>query len=220
MADIEKEKSIEELHLEAEFEEEVAPEQESFSTEDIEATWHLIKAGYDIKMSYIAKSTTVAPDTFKKWIKQRIRWNIGGWQTIMKYKKYFFRKGMLGHFILPLFSISLVIGVVGLGIFFYRALRKILFSYLSTKYSLAAQTAIFALEDINLNPSILNFLGIILFVIGLLFVLFSLKHVNRQIKEKESFFSVIFYSVVYIVLQPLVLIISLSKLATGKYSWR
>ena len=31
-------------------------------TEDIEATWHLIYEGYKIKMSFLSKASTVAPD--------------------------------------------------------------------------------------------------------------------------------------------------------------
>ncbi len=189
-------------------------------TEDIEATWHLIHDGYKVRMSFVSKVTTVAPDTLKKWFTQRIRWNIGGYQTILKYKHCFFRKGILGIFILPLFSISLVLGVFGLGFFIYRILMRILSSYLSTKYSIAAQTAVFALEDINFNPSILNFLGVVLFILGLTFVFFALRLINKHIKEKESFFSVIFYLLVYIVLRPVVLIVSLYKFSRGKYSWR
>lgn len=188
-------------------------------TEDIEITWHLIHDGYKVKMSFVAKSSTVAPDTLKKWIKQRIRWNIGGYQTIIKYKKNFFRKGMLGLFILPFFSVSLLLGVFGLGILFYRTARRFFVSYLATKYSIAAQTAILRLQEVNLNPSILNFLGIVLFVLGLGFIFLSLNYMNNNIKEKESFFSVIFYSLVYILLRPIVLIISLGKFLTGKYSW-
>ena len=189
-------------------------------TEDIEATWHLIHDGYKIKMSFLSKASTVAPDTLKKWFKQRIRLNIGGFQTILKYKHCFFRKGMLGFFILPFFSISLVLGTFGLGLFVYRIFRRILSSYLSTYYSIAAQTAVLVLNDINFNPSILNFLGVILFVLGLSFVFFALRFVNKNIHEKESFFSVIFYSLIYILLRPLVLIVSLYKFLRGKYSWR
>ncbi len=189
-------------------------------TEDIEATWHLIHDGYKVRMSFISKVTTVAPDTLKKWFTQRIRWNIGGYQTILKYKHCFFRKGILGLFILPLFSISLVLGVFGLSLFIYKISIRILSSYLSTKYSIAAQTAVFVLEDISFNPSILNFLGVILFILGLAFVFFALRLVNKHIKEKESFFSVIFYLLVYIVLRPIVLIVSLYKFLIGKYSWR
>ena len=189
-------------------------------TEDIEATWHLIHDGYKIKMSFLSKASTVAPDTLKKWFKQRIRWNIGGFQTILKYKHCFFRRGMLGFFILPFFSISLVLGTFGLGLFVYRIFRRILSSYLSTYYSIAAQTAVLVLNDINFNPSILNFLGVILFVLGLSFVFFALRFVNKNIHEKESFFSVIFYSLIYILLRPFVLIVSLYKFLRGKYSWR
>ena len=188
-------------------------------TEDIEATWHLIHDGYKIRMSFVSKASTVAPDTLKKWFKQRIRWNIGGFQTILKYKHCWFRKGMLGFFILPFFSISLVLGTFGLALFGYRILRRLVSSYLSTRYSVAAQTAILVLEDINLNPSVLNFLGIILFILGLAFVFFALRFVNKHISEKESFFSVIFYLLIYILLRPIVLIVSLYKFIRGKYSW-
>jgi biofilm PGA synthesis N-glycosyltransferase PgaC len=189
-------------------------------TEDIEATWHLIHDGYKVRMSFMSKVSTVAPDTLKKWFKQRIRWNIGGFQTILKYKHCFFRKGMLGFFILPFFSISLILGSFGLGIFIYRILRRFAYSYLIANYSVEAQTAIIALNDINLNPSVLNFLGIVLFILGLGFVFFALGIINRHIRERESFFSVIFYSLIYILLRPVVLIVSLYKFFTKKYSWR
>ena len=127
---------------------------------------------------------------------------------------------MLGYFILPFFSISLILGTFGLGIFFYRGLRQILSWYLSTKYSIAAQTALITLNDINFNPSVLNFLGVVLFLFGMAFIFFALKIVNDHIHEKESFFSVIFYSLVYILLRPIVVIVSLYKFFTGDYSWR
>ena len=189
-------------------------------TEDIEAAWRMLDNGYQIRMSYVAKVTTVAPNTIKKWMVQRIRWNIGGYQTILKYKNRFFKKGMLGLFILPFFSISLILGVLGLGIFCYRIFRRIVISYLSTKYSIMAQTAVLTLNDTNFNPSVLNFLGVILFILGLIFIFFALKNINGQTKEKESFFSVIFYSIIYILLRPIVLVYSLGKFLTGNYSWR
>ncbi len=91
---------------------------------------------------------------------------------------------------------------------------------MSTKYSIAAQTALIALNDINFNPSVLNFLGVVLFVLGMAFIFLALKRVNEHIHEKESFFSVIFYSLIYIMLRPAVVIISLYKFFTGNYSWR
>lgn len=188
-------------------------------TEDIEATWHLLHDGYGVRMSFVSKCTSIAPDTLKKWMRQRIRWNIGGYQTILKYRKNFFKKGMLGLFILPFFSISLVLGTFGLGILVYRTFKRIFAYYLSTHYSLQAQTAVLRLNDVNLNPSLLNFLGIVLFLLGIVFIFFALQYINKHIKEKESFFSVFFYSLVYIVLRPIVLVVSMVKFIRGNYSW-
>src|SRR3989344_4655799 len=189
-------------------------------TEDIEATWHLIHEGYKVRMSFISKSTTVAPSKLSVWFKQRVRWNIGGFQTIIKYKHCWFRKGMLGYFILPLFSIMLVLSVFGLGIFGYIIFRRIFYTYLATHYSFIAETTFFAFQDINLNPNILNFLGLVSFILGLMFIYFALVFVNKNLNEKENFFSVIFYSLVYILLRPIVLIASMYKFIRGKYSWR
>ncbi|MEX0932791.1 MAG: glycosyltransferase [Candidatus Pacearchaeota archaeon] len=189
-------------------------------TEDIEATWHVIHEGYKVRMSFVSKVTTVAPSKFRDWFTQRVRWNIGGIQTILKYKNCFLKKGMLGFFILPLFTFSLLLSIFGLGFFLYRFSRSFLVKYLSVKYSLEAQTAVLLLEDLAFSPSILNFFGIILFALGMSFVLYALYYVNRHIGEKESFFIVVFYSIIYILLRPIVLVTGLYKLARGKYSWR
>jgi len=189
-------------------------------TEDIEITWHLIFEGYKVRMSFLPSATTVCPNTFKKWWKQRLRWNIGGFQTIWKYKKAFFKKGMLGYFILPFFFFSLILGVFGLFVFSYQTSRRFLVSYLSTKYSVAANTAVLSMQEINLNPSVLTFFGVILFFLGLIFLIFSLHVVNKHTDEKEGLFSILFYSLIYIALYPIVLIVSLYQFSIGKYSWR
>ena len=73
-------------------------------TEDIEITWHLVSKGYDVKMSVPARVYTVAPRKVKDWFKQRIRWNLGGVQSMNKYKKSLLSRNMLGSFILPFFK--------------------------------------------------------------------------------------------------------------------
>ncbi len=188
-------------------------------TEDIEVTWRLAFEGYRVRFSFLPAVTTVAPHTFKRWFKQRIRWNVGGFQTMWKYKKYFFRKGMLGFFILPFFSISLLLGIVGLSIFIYRLSKRFLLNYLATKYSLITGSAIVNLQEINLNPSILHFFGIILFLAGLLFILFALYFVNERVRGRESLITILFYSVVYMTLYPVILITSSYKYLRGTYSW-
>jgi len=189
-------------------------------TEDIEITWRLSFEGYKIRMSYPASSTSVSPSTLKAWFKQRLRWNIGGMQTISKYKKNFFRKGMFGFFILPFFVFSLFLGILGLGIFSYRVFRRFLLNYLSAFYSFDSNTSLFLIQDINLHPSILHFFGVTLFVLGFAFIFVAIYSVNKDLGKTASFLDVIFYSIIYMTLYPFVLIFSLCKfLKGGKYSW-
>ena len=188
-------------------------------TEDIEITWRLAFHGYRVRMSFISYVSSISPDTFKKWFKQRLRWNMGGFQTILKYKKYFFRKGMLGFFILPFFFFSLILGTIGLGIFIYRTSIRFITSYLSTIGSIESEVAIIALRNVNLHPSILHFFGVILFLLGMLFVFFALNIVNKEINKKENIFGVFVYLLVYATLYPMVLISSLYKFLRRDYSW-
>ncbi len=189
-------------------------------TEDIEATWHLVYERYKIRMSFVSKVTTVAPDTLKKWYVQRVRWNIGGMQTIFKYKHAWFRRGMLGFFILPFFAISLLLGVFGIGFLGWRIFLRIWKYYLTTIFSIDTNTALLYLQDVNLNPSILNFLGIVLFLAGLVFLFFALKIVNKETGQKEGLFAVLFYSLIYTAIYPIILMSSLYKLLRKKYAWR
>ena len=83
-------------------------------TQDIEIVWALRKIGYDVRMSLDAKVYTSAPSKLKVWWKQRNRWNIGGMQTLIKHKSQIFKNNILGNFIIPFFSISLFIGIIGI----------------------------------------------------------------------------------------------------------
>ena len=90
-------------------------------TEDIEIAWRLLKHKYKIKMSLDAKTYTTAPKTLKKWWHQRLRWNVGGFQTNFKYFNLFLNKnfGSVGVFLLPFFSVSYLLSILGLFLIFY-----------------------------------------------------------------------------------------------------
>jgi len=188
-------------------------------TQDIEIVWRLLKNGYKARMCLAGQVYSETPEKFKAWFKQRIRWNIGGTQTLIKYKRYLFRKGMLGAFIVPFFSVSLFLGLLGLGLFIYLALRRILVWYLSTKYSIYASSAVVRFSEFSFSPSVLNYFGAILFILGAVFTglaLFLMRHTNIK---KHSFFNVVFYMVVYLTMYPVIMVVALYKLSTGKYSW-
>jgi len=188
-------------------------------TEDIEITWNLQYHNYKIKMASPARVYAISPTKFKEWIKQRNRWNIGGLQTILKYKKSFLKKGTLGMFILPFFILSWAIGLFGIGIFGYRIIRTLLIRLLTTSYSIKTQTAIIAMGDINLTPSILTFFGLILFVFSLWYTIIALTNVGDKKYKKENFFTVGFYMLFYLLAYPMVLLNSLYKYLKGEIKW-
>lgn len=188
-------------------------------TEDIEITWHLQYVGYKIKMAVPSRVYSVAPETVKSWIRQRNRWNIGGLQTVKKYRKIFLRKGMLGGFILPFFVLSWFVGLFGIGILGYRILKTIVIKYLSVSYSVQAQTAILSLSDINLTVSSLVFFGLAVFLLSLFYTVFAISSVREKQYKKENWFSIGFYMIFYLLLYPIILIISLYKFLKGDLKW-
>lgn len=188
--------------------------------EDIEITWHLQAKGWKIKMCVPSRVYSVAPNKVKMWINQRNRWNIGGLQTIFKYRNSVIkRKGMLGAFILPFFMLSWLLGLFGIFILVYRLLRELIVRYLSTKYSIGAQTAILTLRDINLTPHVLVFLGLTLFLFGLFFTLIALSNVREKQYKRVGVFTLGFYMIFYLLAYPIILIISLTKFLKRKRVW-
>ena len=183
-------------------------------TEDIEITWRMLDKGYDVKMSVPSRVYTIAPGKFRQWFNQRIRWNMGGVQAILKHKDKFFKKGMLGHFVLPLFVSSWIIGIFGLGFFLYRAARWVFVNYLTTTYSVQANAAVLSVRDISLNPDILFFFGIILFVFSMAFTLISLFH-----EKEKGFFDSLVYAFFYLLTYPVILVTSVYKLMRRNVRW-
>jgi cellulose synthase/poly-beta-1,6-N-acetylglucosamine synthase-like glycosyltransferase len=188
-------------------------------TEDIEITWHLQTEGYKVRMSVLARAYTVAPSKIKDWMKQRNRWNIGGLQTIGKYRKNWFKKGMLGNFILPFFVFSWVIGLFGLFVFVYRFLSGFILKLFSTTYSVETQTALFRFNDINLTPNILVFFGLIIFFLGLWFTFVALSNMKESNHKRENVFVIGFYMLFYVLAYPIILISSGYKFLRGYRKW-
>jgi len=188
-------------------------------TEDIEITWHLQYEGYKIKMAVPSRVYSVAPTTIKSWINQRNRWNIGGLQTVNKYKGTLFQKKMLGNFILPFFVLSWVVGLFGIFILGYRVFRTIVLKYLSASYSVQAQTAVLNLNDINFTLSALIFLGLAVFFLSLFYTIFALSNVREKEYKRENWFTVGFYMLFYLLFYPIILIISLYKFLKGDLKW-
>ncbi len=188
-------------------------------TEDIEITWRFLSNGYKIEMSVPSRAYTVVPDRFKTWYLQRVRWNIGGIQTINKYKKTFARKGILGSFVLPFFILSWILGILGIGILIYRGFRRITIHYLITKYSIGAQAAVLTLREINLTPNILLFFGVSILLLSLSFTLLALSRIKEKEFKKVGIFNILIYSFIYLLAYPVILITSMFKYIKKERFW-
>ncbi len=199
--------------------EEIGSFDEKNMTEDIEITWNLVSRGYIIRMGSLSKVQTLAPQKFRDWMRQRIRWNIGGLQTIKKYRKTFLRKGMLGQFILPFFITSWFVGLSGLFILAYRIVQSIAVNLLSISYSIQSQSTLLNPNAINLVPNILFFFGIILLTLGFAFTLIALNHTRTEGFKRIGIFSLLGYMFIYLLVYPVILIISVFRASQGKYSW-
>ncbi len=188
-------------------------------TQDIEIVWRMRSFGYNARMCLSTEVYTNTPTRLRDWWKQRVRWNIGGTQCIMKYKSLIFRKGMLGGFIIPFFSFSLFIGLFGLGLFIYLIGGRVMLYYLSAMYSFNSDVAIVQLQGLTFAPSVLNFFGFALFFMGIAFNFLVLRLMNAHRMKNNNIFNVFFYSIIYLSVYPTIMVAGLYKLLTGKYSW-
>lgn len=188
-------------------------------TEDIELTWAFVSKGWKVQISIPAKVYTTVPSKVKAWFKQRIRWNVGGIQTVSKYKTKILETGMLGRFILPFFVASWMIGISGLFLLAYRMSKYFASKYLITKYSVAAEIALIRMEDITFNATLLFLFGLILFTLGLTYLVMSLVYSREEDYPTHGILDIFIYSLFYLLMYPPILIYSFYKYMRGLNSW-
>jgi len=184
-------------------------------TEDIEIAWRLLKHKYKIKMSLDTKVYTNVPRTLKRWWHQRLRWNVGGLQTNLKYFNLFLKKdfGSVGMFLLPFFSVSYLLSLLGLFLIFY--------SIFSWSYFLIGSYT-FGFNPIGhfyILPDILLFLGIFVFILSLFYIKAGYKTMKRYIHFPKKILDVLIYVSFYFTIFPINLIHSFLKFLTGKHKW-
>jgi cellulose synthase/poly-beta-1,6-N-acetylglucosamine synthase-like glycosyltransferase len=189
-------------------------------TQDIEMTWNLLSKKYKVRMCLDTRVYSVAPSGFRGWWKQRVRWNIGGIQTLIKYKGFALKKGTLGCIVMPIFAISMFLGVFGLLVLAYLLFRRVMLMFLATKYSIYASAAIISTSSLSFTPSILNFFGIASFLLGLWFTLYGLGIMKaNELLGKENIFNIAIYLVVYLAIYPFTFLAAVYQMLRGKYSW-
>ena len=173
-------------------------------------------------MCLVTNVSSTVPNKFIGWFRQRRRWNVGGLQCIAKYKKALLnpKKGMLGFFILPFFIINTFLGLLGLSIFTYLLVRRMISSFLLTKYSIVIGTPALTANEIFITPSILNYLGVILLFLGFIFLLIVFSILKEKVLRKENIINIPFYLLIYIAFYPVILLVAMFHMIRGKRVWR
>jgi cellulose synthase/poly-beta-1,6-N-acetylglucosamine synthase-like glycosyltransferase len=190
-------------------------------TEDIEIAWKLHSKGYNVRMDLNARVYTNAPRSFRKWWNQRLRWDIGGIQTVKKHEYAFMRRryGIFGLFIVPFFLVSMLISLFGLMLFVYIMGMRVM--DLSTFFYYAWKAGINPLSYYSLNmlPNVFTVLGIMGFVFSLVYLVTGLHAMGKNIQGK-TFLDLVVYLVPYLFLFPILLVHSFWRLAAyRKQRW-
>ena len=190
-------------------------------TEDIEIAWRLMHHGYKIRMALGAEVLTAPQETFGKWWKQRLRWNIGGLQTTFKYAGDVFKSGSLGVFVLPFFSLSYALSLSGFFLFGY-----LVFSWLFNVLFFAASLLSMDMNPLKylntmLLPDVFTVFGFTVFALSLVWVAISLRTVGKDLGGLRGLADLALYLSVYITIFPFNLLQATWKFLTHDYSgWK
>ena len=184
-------------------------------TEDIEITWHILSKGYRTRMSYDAVVYTTVPTTLSVWIKQSVRWNLGGLQTVQKYWKAMLRESSFGQFVIPYVSASFALALLGFLLLVRYFYIKGTYHISSLYYSLQGYH-FWKYLDFSLSFSLLFFFGLLFLGLALYYYKLGFKHSQTG---NKSILKILMYSFFYRSLYIIPLLLALYKLARGDIRW-
>ena len=184
-------------------------------TEDIEITWHMLSQNYQTRMSYNAIVYTTVPKDIKTWVKQRVRWNLGGLQTVKKYWRSMFKKGAFGYFVIPYVTSSFALAIIGFLLF-------IRFFWIKGNYY--ASSLFYAFQgydywryiEFRISMTLLLILGITFFILAIIYYKIGFK--NSQTGNK-NILKILSYSIFYRTLYVIPLLIAMYKIFKGDIRW-
>lgn len=184
-------------------------------TEDIEITWHILSQGYNSRMSYSAIVYTTVPTEFKVWVSQRVRWNLGGLQTVKKYGKTMFRKGAFGYFVIPYVSASFFFAILGFLLMMRFFWIKGSYHLVSLYYALRGYDYLDYME-FNIQFTLLLFLAGLFFILAIWYYKIGFLHSETG---NKGILKILAYSFFYRSLYVVPLIIAIYKIFRGDIRW-
>lgn len=184
-------------------------------TEDIEITWHILSKGYSTRMSYDAIVYTTVPLKLKTWIKQRVRWNLGGIQTVHKYWKEMFRHNAFGFFVVPYVTSSFILAIIGFILSMRFLWIKGTYHIISLYYSLIGYNYLKYFE-FSFSFTLLLIMGSLFFILAIYY--YKIGFIHSETGNK-SVLKILAYSFFYRTLYVIPLIIAIYKLTKGDLKW-
>lgn len=191
-------------------------------TEDIEIAWRILAHGYKTKVALGAITYTKPPDTLRKWWHQRIRWNIGGLQTTIKYANTFLKKEYngVGMFLVPMFYLSYIMSVLMLTLFFFLLGKNIynLSSYYLGAFLIGVNP--FKHFSISFLPDVLTIFGSVLLLLSLVWFKVNLNGTRKTFEIKtKSIINFIIFLTLYVIIFPINFVHSFYRFLTKNYEW-
>jgi len=186
-------------------------------TEDMDIAFRIQKAGYRITNSINAEVDTIAPDTLRGLIKQRIRWYAGFCDNSIKYKSFFLnpKYGTLGLFVLPTSFIWVGVLLASSITLIYNVLEILITAtkaYLAVGFDLNLVLAKIS-EMLAVGPTYITWFAVIFLLISILVIYLGLKSAGEMINFKQKYKFYALHLVGYTILISLMWFFALSYLA-------
>ena len=199
----------------------IGPYRHAHNTEDMEMAMRIQKHKLKINNSHNAVVYTVAPDTIRKLVRQRLRWTYGFIKNVIDYRFIFFKKeyGNLGIFILPMASLSIISGIYILSSIVINFISKI------SEEIVRIRTLGIELKFPDLSFDIFSFNTEIIAVISFATFIGTLTilYISRKMEEGRFKFGMdlIYFLTLYTFIAPIWLARAVLKAVSGsKTSWR
>ena len=191
------------------------------NTEDIEIALRMQKNNYKIAHAHNAFVYTVAPNTLRKLLKQRVRWVHGFIKNASDYRQMFFKKqyGNLGLIMLPMAIIS-VVSILSITIISIINLTHLVFDkYLEIKtVGLNFHWFIFDFDWFYINTEIVALVGLVTTIGTISMILVSKKMSEGKL---DIGMDLIFFLTLYMFIAPIWIGKALYNVVFSvKSSWR
>lgn len=197
---------------------------ETVLTEDIEVAWKLLKKGYKIRLAQNAKVLTTTPDKLVDWWRQRVRWNLGGFQTSIKYKYTVFKNDFytLGTIVAPFFIWSYILSALGFFLFTYLVVD---WTWQTTFFTTTAYSSgVNPMQHFEfiILPDIFTFFGLLVFILSIIWVKLGLKMIGEEWPTRsrlKNLLDLLIYLSLYITIFPINLFHSFWKYMRKAFEW-